>query len=73
MYCNSILGYDKIEGKLVKNEEEYKVIDFIQQFKDELSPAKISDRLNASGYRAKKGGRYFPSTIQSILKNPIYR
>jgi len=72
VYCNAILGFDKVEGKLVKNEEEYKVIEFIQQFKDELSPAKISDKLNAAGYRAKKGGVYFPSTIQSILKNPIY-
>ncbi len=72
VYCNAILGFDKIDGRLIKNEEEYKVIEFIQQFKDELSPAKISDKLNAAGYRAKKGGIYHPSTIQSILKNPIY-
>jgi DNA invertase Pin-like site-specific DNA recombinase len=73
VYCHSLLGFDKVNGQLVKNEEEYKAIEFINDLKDEFSPAAIAEKLNNSKFRAKKGGIFYPSTIQSILKNPIYR
>jgi DNA invertase Pin-like site-specific DNA recombinase len=72
VYCHSLLGFDKVDGKLVKNEEEWDTIEYIKQYKYELSPAAIAEKLNANKFKAKKGGIFFPSTIQSILKNPIY-
>ncbi len=74
VYCASILGFDNVEGKMVPNVEEQKTISFIfENAKDKKSPAKIADKLNDLGYNAKKGGMFYPSTIQHILKNPIYK
>lgn len=72
VYCAHLLGFDKVDGKLIPNESEQSIIQIIKQHKAELSPAKIADKLNSDGYKAKKGGKFFPSTIQNILKNPIY-
>lgn len=71
-YCGSILGFDNIDGKMVPNTEELSIVNLIKEFATEMSPGKIADELNFLGHRAKKGGKFFPSTIQNILKNPIY-
>ncbi len=73
-YCGSLLGFDNIDGKMVKNEEEYEIIDLIFDHKSRgHSPAKIASMLNSNDYKAKKGGEFYPSTIQAILKNDIYK
>lgn len=71
-YCGSILGYDNVDGKMVPNKEELEIIEIIKTNAKEMSPAKVAEGLNSWGYTAKKGGKFFPSTIQNILKNPIY-
>lgn len=71
-YTGSILGYDNIEGKMVPNPDELAIIEIVQVNAKTMSPAKIAEGLNNWGYTAKKGGKFFPSTIQNILKNPIY-
>lgn len=71
VYCAHLLGFDKVDGKLIRNESEQSIIEIIKQHKGELSPAKIADKLNSDGYKAKKGGKFFPSTIAYILKNNI--
>lgn len=81
-YCGAIFGYDKVGGELVNgklknqqlvpNPDELAIIEIIKNNAKEMSPAKIADGLNSWGYSAKKGGKFFPSTIQNILKNPIY-
>lgn len=70
VYCNAILGFDNKEGKLVPNEEEQKIVSFIKS--SELNPAALAIKLNSMGYKAKKGGKFFRSTVQNILENPIY-
>lgn len=72
-YCASILGFDNVEGKMVRNEEEQKIVQIIFSESKLYSPAKIAEVLNKNDYKAKKGGKFFPSTIQNILKNPIYK
>lgn len=81
-YSGYIFGFDKVGGEivkgklvnqtLIKNELEWSIINIIKQNASELSPAKIADKLNSEGYKAKKGGKFFPSTIQNVLKNSIY-
>jgi len=71
-YCGSILGYDNVDGKMVPNEQELQIVEIIKDNSKRMSPAKVADYLNEWGYKAKKGGKFFPSTIQNILKNPIY-
>jgi DNA invertase Pin-like site-specific DNA recombinase len=73
-YCAAVLGYDNVGGKMVRNEEEFKIIDIVFDLKSKgYTPARIALMLNKSNYRAKKGGDFFPSTIQAILKNDIYK
>lgn len=72
-YCAAVLGYDNVEGKMVRNEEELKIIDLIFGMKSKgFTPARIALSLNDKKYYAKKGGQFHPSTIQAILKNDIY-
>lgn len=71
-YCGAILGFDNIGGKLVPNTDEMEIIDIIKSNALNYSPAKIAEHLNSWNYKAKKGGKFFPSTIQHIIKNPIY-
>lgn len=71
-YCGSIFGYDNVDGKMVPNIAELVIVDIIKNNSQEMSPAKIADMLNDFGHKAKKGGIFFPSTIQNIIKNPIY-
>jgi len=73
-YCAAVLGYDNVEGKMIRNEEEFKIIDLIFDWKSRgYTPARIALTLNDKGYSAKKGGIFHPSTIQAILKNDIYK
>ncbi|MDA2912289.1 recombinase family protein, partial [Nitrospiraceae bacterium AH_259_D15_M11_P09] len=32
----------------------------------------IADRLNGEGTPAKQGGTWYPKTVRSVLRNPIY-
>lgn len=73
MYSGYLFGFDKVDGMLVRNESEQDIIAIIKQNKDELSAAKIADKLNLAGLRAKKGGKFFPSHIFNVLNNSIYQ
>ncbi len=70
VYCNSILGYDHKDGKLVVNDKEMEIVSFIKS--SELKPDKLAHKLNSFGWKAKKGGKFFPSTVRTILNNEIY-
>jgi hypothetical protein len=70
VYCNSILGFDHVDGKLVPNTKEMEIISFIKS--SGLGPDSIASKLNSMGYHAKKGGKFYPSTIRTILNNEIY-
>ena len=72
MYSGYLFGFDKVDGMLVKNQPEQDIIAIIKQNKDELSAAKIADKLNLAGYKAKKGGKFYPSHVQNVLNNSIY-
>lgn len=73
MYSGYLFGFDKVDGLLVKNQPEQDIIAIIKQNKDELSAARIADKLNLAGYKAKKGGKFFPSHVQNVLNNSIYQ
>lgn len=63
-------GYDVVNGELVVNEDEAKVVRLVFRLRSEgLSLYKITDRLNAEGYHNRHGGEFKHSAPQSILKN----
>ena len=72
---NGVYGYDYIKGKgiLIVNEEEKLLVQRIyNDYLDGMSYAKIAKNLNKEKVPTKRGGRWSPSTINSILTNPLY-
>ena len=78
-----VLGYDCVDGRLVANEGEAKLVRLIFEKYLELgSLKKVADFLNDNGYRTKaytsrrgktQGNRkFYLSAVKAILVNPLY-
>jgi len=62
-------GYDDVNGRLVKNEDEMKVISRIKGLRSRgYSWSKISDRLNNDGVKSKYGGKWYMSSVYNMMK-----
>lgn len=73
-YTSHIYGWDKTDkGDLIPNWNEQALIDRMRvERKGLLSYSLIARRLNAEGYKGKKGGKFHPLTIKRILENDIH-
>src|SRR5690606_38559430 len=68
-----VLGYDSINKELVINEEEAHVIRLIFDYAEQnLGYKAIVSRINAMGYKTKRGKSFSINTIKQILDNPLY-
>lgn len=66
-------GYDYNDGKLLKNEEETRIVKEIYSWYSEgKSLGEIAKMLNNGNIPTKKGGVWSKKTISTILKNPTY-
>lgn len=69
------MGFDLAgDGEtLVPNEQELDVVRQMMLLREAgHSFQVIADRLNGEGAPAKRGGRWYPKTVRSVLRNPIY-
>ena len=68
-------GYKIESGRLVINEEERPIVEYIFKRKREgAAMLTIADELYDSGFRTRKGSHFTASTVSSILNNePLYR
>lgn len=69
------LGYnlDKETQKLVINEDEAKIVQFIyKQAIDGVGYASIADELNRKGCKTKIGRNFTANSISTLLRNPKY-
>lgn len=72
------LGYDVKDKKLVINEEEEKVIEYIfRRFTELKSIIRLTEELNERGYKTKKDRRrsdrlFRQDGVRRIIENPIY-
>ena len=68
------MGYKAVNGQLKKVPREVKIVKTIfDMTNDGKTMAKIADHLNAKGTPTKRGGEWWPSTVNNILKNPKYK
>ncbi len=69
-YSNDLYGYDKVDGNLVENPSEMKMIRKVHRLhKLGYSYCEIAKYLNDKGYKTKRGGkRFYYSTIEYLLK-----
>jgi site-specific DNA recombinase len=72
VYTSRLLGFDKKDGVMVKNEAEQEIIREIKQLSTNYKPARIARIINRVGYRTKSNKTFFPSTVRYILNNEIY-
>jgi len=72
-YSNDVYGYDKLNGNLVKNEPEQKMIrKILKMNKLGYSHTEIANHLNDKGYRTKRGGKkFYYSTVEYIVKSKL--
>jgi site-specific DNA recombinase len=68
-YSPTPYGFDRIGNTLVLNPAEQEVLERILRLRTlGWSLRRIADRLDAEGIPAKRGGRWFGSTVRSILR-----
>ncbi|WP_079710180.1 recombinase family protein [Paraliobacillus ryukyuensis] len=68
-----VLGYDSVNKHLVINEEEAHVVKLIFGYAEqEMGYKAIVSRINAMGYKTKRGCDFSINTVKTILDNPIY-
>lgn len=73
VYCGEIFGFDKVNGELVPNPTEQQVLQIIKKLSAEnKKPTFIAGFLNDHHYTSKTGKPFRQSTINYIIKNPIY-
>ena len=64
---NVPFGYEEVNGKLIRNEEEQSIISEIKSLKNKgLSLRKIAEELNARGIATKNGKTWTATQIQRI-------
>jgi DNA invertase Pin-like site-specific DNA recombinase len=69
VYGNDIYGWDKEDGKLIKNEYEFKIIKRIKNLKSRgWSWRKISNKLNEENIKSKKGGIWYDGSLYNMMK-----
>lgn len=68
-YSNDLYGYDKVDGSLVINDTEQKMIKkIVKLYKLGYTIHEIVKYVNSKGFKTKRGGkRFYYNTIKSIL------
>jgi len=69
------MGFDLAgDGEtLIPNEQELEAVRKMMLLRETGSSFQtIAERLNGKGTPAKQGGRWYPKTVRSVLRNPIY-
>jgi DNA invertase Pin-like site-specific DNA recombinase len=63
------LGFDMVDGKLVRNIDESGVLERVLQLRTEsLTYQQIADTLTEEGHQTKRGGRWYPATVRNYVK-----
>lgn len=72
-YSSPVYGFDNIPGgKMIINQGEMKIVDFIRERIKEISYSKLAKELNDRSERTKKGKKWHTSTLHGIVNNTIY-
>ncbi len=73
-FTNYIYGWNvSNNGKLIPNWDEQAIIDRMRLERQGHMPyAHIAKRLNAEGYKGKRGGKFYGTTVKQILANELH-
>jgi site-specific DNA recombinase len=69
VYGRLMYGYNNVEGKLTKNENEFKVIKRVKNLRSRgWSWRRISHKLNDDGIRSKEGKLWYDGSLYNVMK-----
>jgi len=70
-YTNDMYGFDKVEGELIENNSEQKMLrKILKMNKSGFSYTEIAKFLNEKGFNTKRGGKkFYYSTVEYIVKS----
>ena len=73
VYCGKILiGTDRIDNKLVKNDKEFRVLELINELRNEgNSYFKISKYLKDNNILRKENKCWYGSSVRSVYQNGV--
>lgn len=73
VYCGPIcFGWDRVDNELVINEYEMNVLEDIHFYRlNGWSYDRIAKYLNGENIKSKNGGRWYSSSVRSVLKNGV--
>ena len=69
VYGRLMYGYDNVNGELIKNEKEFKVVKRIKNLRSRgWSWRKISNKLNDDGIESKEGKIWFDGSLYNMMR-----
>jgi hypothetical protein len=69
VYGRMMYGYDNVNGKMIENKEEKRIIRRVKNFRSRgWSWRKISNRLNDEGIRSKEGNSWYDGSLYNMMK-----
>lgn len=69
VYGRMMYGYNNINGKMIENKEEKRVIRRVKNFRSRgWSWRKISDRLNDEGIKSKEGSIWYDGSLYNMMR-----
>ena len=68
-------GYKVEQGRLVINEEEKPIVEYVfKRIEERIPMLTIAEELNDLGFRTRKGTRFYNTSVRSIVNNkPLYQ
>ena len=70
VYGRMMYGYNNINGKMIENKEEKRVIRRVKNFRSRgWSWRKISDRLNDEGIKSKENKIWYDGSLYNMMRN----
>lgn len=74
VYCPyAPIGFISVDGQLVRDPKQIELVQEIHTlYANGISINQIARTLNHRGIKGSKGGQFYASTIQKIIKNKIY-
>ena len=70
VYGRMMYGYDNVNGKMIENKEEKRIIRRVKNFRSRgWSWRKISDRLNDEGIKSKEDKIWYDGSLYNMMRN----
>jgi len=70
VYGRMMYGFDNVNGKMVENKDEKRVISRIKNFRSrKWSWRKISNRLNDEGIKSKEGKIWYDGSVYNVMRS----